>query len=100
MPPAQNITTGRRPLAATSRRRSSGAACCFAAVAISDSLSPVSRLISPLIVRRWRTASTMSPVPASPFERIIAAPSPTRRSASPRLVAPQTNGTLNGHLSM
>ncbi len=42
----------------------------------------------------------MSPVPASPLERIIAAPSPMRRSASPRFVAPQTNGTLNGHLSM
>ena len=50
--------------------------------------------------RMWRTASTMSPVPASPFERIIAAPSPMRRRASPRLVAPQTNGTLNAHLSM
>ena len=36
----------------------------------------------------------MSPVPASPLERIIAAPSPIRRSASPRLVAPHTNGTL------
>ena len=48
----------------------------------------------------WRTASTMSPVPASPLERIIAAPSPMRRSASPRLVAPHTNGTLKAHLSM
>ena len=42
----------------------------------------------------------MSPVPASPLERIIAAPSPIRLSASPRLVAPHTNGTLNAHLSM
>ena len=48
----------------------------------------------------WRTASTMSPVPASPLERIIAAPSPIRRSASPRLVAPHTNGILKAHLSM
>ena len=48
----------------------------------------------------WRTASTMSPVPASPLERIIAAPSPMRRSASPRFVAPQTNGTEYSHLSM
>src|SRR3712207_5139630 len=47
-----------------------------------------------------RTASTTLPVPASPFDRIMAAPSPTRRSASPRLVAPQTNGTSNAHLSM
>ena len=35
-----------------------------------------------------------------PCERIIAAPSAIRRSASPRLVAPQTNGTLKAHLSM
>ena len=48
----------------------------------------------------WRTASTTLPVPASPFERIMAAPSPIRRSASPRLVAPQTKGTWNAHLSM
>jgi hypothetical protein len=52
------------------------------------------------MARMWRTASTMSPVPASPLERIIAAPSPIRRSASPRLVAPHTKGTLNAHLSM
>ena len=48
--------------------------------------------MSPRIERRWRTASTMLPVPASPFERIMAAPSLMRRSASPRLVAPHTNG--------
>ncbi len=53
-----------------------------------------------VISRRWRTASTMLPVPASPLERIIAAPSPIRRSASPRLVAPQTNGTSKESLSM
>ena len=58
------------------------------------------RRISPVMRRMWRTASTMSPVPASPLERIIAAPSPIRRRASPRLVAPQTNGTLKAHLSM
>ncbi len=46
------------------------------------------------------TASTTLPVPASPFERIMQAPSLMRRSASPRLVAPQTKGTVNGHLSM
>jgi hypothetical protein len=49
--------------------------------------------MSPRIERRWRTASTMLPVPASPLERIMHAPSPMRRSASPRLVAPHTNGT-------
>ena len=36
----------------------------------------------------------MLPVPASPFERIMHAPSEMRRSASPRLVAPHTNGTV------
>ena len=41
----------------------------------------------------------MLPVPASPFERIMHAPSLMRRSASPRLVAPHTNGTVNAHLS-
>ena len=48
--------------------------------------------MSPRIERRCRTASTMLPVPASPFERIRHAPSAMRRSASPRLVAPHTNG--------
>ena len=56
--------------------------------------------MSPRIDRRCRTASTMLPVPASPFERMSAAPSEMRRSASPRFVAPQTNGTANAHLSM
>ncbi len=41
-----------------------------------------------------------SPVPASPLERIMAAPSEIRRSASPRFVAPHTNGTVKAHLSM
>ena len=48
----------------------------------------------------WVVALETLPVPASPLERIIAAPSVIRRSASPRLVAPQTNGTVNSHLSM
>ena len=56
--------------------------------------------MSPMIERRWRTASTMLPVPASPLERIIAAPSEMRRSASPRFVAPHTNGTSKANLSM
>ena len=59
-----------------------------------------SRRISPRMVRMWVTALETSPVPASPLERIIAAPSVIRRSASPRLVAPHTNGTVNAHLSM
>ena len=53
----------------------------------------------PKTERMCVTALTMSPVPASPFVRIIAAPSAMRRSASPRFVAPQTNGTVNLHLS-
>ena len=80
--------------------RSKGAPCSLAAVMSSISLSVPRRLISPVIERRWRTASTMSPVPASPLERIMAAPSPMRRSASPRLVAPHTNGMRKAHLSM
>ena len=100
IPPAQNSTTGSLPSRATWRTRSSDAWCSLAAVASSASSITPSRLISPLMRRMWRTASTMSPVPASPLERIIAAPSAIRRSASPRLVAPHTNGTLNCHLSM
>ena len=56
--------------------------------------------MSPKTARMWRTALTMSPVPASPFVRIIAAPSLRRRSASPRFRQPHTNGTRNAHLSM
>ena len=52
------------------------------------------------MLRRWRTAWTMSPVPASPLERIMAAPSPIRRRASPSEVAPHTNGIVKRHLSM
>ena len=52
------------------------------------------------IARMWRTASTTLPVPASPLERIIAAPSEMRRRASPRSVAPQTNGIVKACLSM
>ena len=52
-----------------------------------------------LTARRWRTASTTLPVPASPLVRISAAPSPIRRSASPRSRQPQTNGTLKACLS-
>src|SRR5215211_7768555 len=100
MPPAQNSTTGSLPSRATWRTRSSGAWCSLAAVASWASSITVSALISPVMRRMWRTASTMSPVPASPLERIMAAPSAIRRSASPRLVAPHTNGTLKFHLSM
>ena len=66
----------------------------LAIVICSSGGATVRRRIASVIARRWRTASTMLPVPGSPFERIIAAPSPIRRSASPRSRAPQTNGTL------
>ena len=56
--------------------------------------------MSPAICRMWRVASTTLPVPASPLDLIIAAPSEIRRSASPRSVAPHTKGTVKGHLSM
>src|SRR3984893_6447030 len=49
--------------------------------------------------RMWRTASTILPEPASPLLRIMAAPSPMRRSASPRSRQPQTKGTLKANLS-
>ena len=40
------------------------------------------------------------PVPACPLVLIIAAPSDILRRASPRSLAPHTNGTLNLCLSM
>ena len=52
------------------------------------------------MVRMCLVASETSPVPASPLERIMAAPSVMRRSASPSVVAPQTKGTVKPHLSM
>ena len=45
-------------------------------------------------------ASTMFPVPASPFVLSIAAPSAIRRSASPRFLHPHTKGTLKLFLLM
>ena len=72
----------------------------MAATYSSSSAIVCSRRISPRILRMWVVAFETSPVPASPLERIIAAPSVMRRSASPRLVAPHTNGTVNAHLSM
>ena len=100
MPPAQNSGTGSHPVAATSCTRGSGAARRLAQSNSSAESAWVSRRMSPTMERRWRTASTMLPVPASPFERIRQAPSLMRRSASPRLVAPHTKGTVKAHLSM
>ena len=50
--------------------------------------------------RICRTASTISPVPASPLVRIIADPSLMRRNASPKLRHPDTKGVLKLRFSM
>ena len=94
-PPAAKFTTGSLPAFATWRTSSSGAPRSRAIDTSSSSRAPWSFAIWELMVRRWRTASTTLPVPASPFVRIIAAPSAIRRRASPRSRAPQTNGTVN-----
>src|SRR5579884_2713797 len=100
MPPAEKFGTGSLPCSATYCTSSRGA-CSFLASATSSSRpSTVSCFISFTMVRMCRTASTMFPEPASPLVRIIAAPSAIRRSASPRLRAPHTNGTLKSRLSM
>ncbi len=98
-PPAVNSTTGSLPAAATSATSSYGACRSLAALKSSSGDSPASLRISDRIERMCRVASTTFPVPASPLDLIIAAPSVIRRSASPRLVAPHTNGTVNSHLS-
>ncbi|SKY44550.1 Uncharacterised protein [Mycobacteroides abscessus subsp. abscessus] len=100
IPPAVNRVTGSLPALATSTTRSYGACNSFAATYNSSFGSEVRRRISSRILRMWVVAFETSPVPASPLERIIAAPSVMRRSASPRLVAPHTNGTVNANLSM
>ena len=72
----------------------------FASSYSSSSAMPATARIWLMIRRMWRTACTMSPVPGSPFVRIIVAPSAMRRSASPKSRAPHTNGTANAFLSM
>ena len=101
IPPATKLTTGSRPqLGDLLDDARSGACRSLAATNSSSSRIPWSRRIPASTSRSWRTASTTLPVPASPFVRIIAAPSVIRRSASPRLRQPHTNGTLNACLSM
>lgn len=94
-PPAEKLTTGRRPASAVCLTSAKGAWIDLAKVNISSSSIVLSCRISLSSVRAWRTASTTSPVPASPLVRIMAAPSAIRRSASPRLRQPQTKGTLS-----
>src|SRR5918999_826697 len=74
-PPAEKFTTGSLPSSATLRASSSGARSSFAVDASSAGSIEPSRLIPAWIARMCRTASTTLPVPASPFVRIIAAPS-------------------------
>mmetsp|Transcript_73521 Transcript_73521/g.162371 ORF Transcript_73521/g.162371 Transcript_73521/m.162371 type:complete len:275 (-) Transcript_73521:16-840(-) len=93
-PPAAKFTTGNLPVFFTCCRRSMGAPMSFAKVKSSSSSIICTMRISLCKVRIWRTASTTSPVPASPFVRIMLAPSAMRRSASPRLRQPHTKGTL------
>src|ERR1700722_11057009 len=100
MPPAQKSGTGSLPVSDTSCTSGSGACSSLANENSSFASADWSRRIWALIVRRCRTASTTLPVPASPFERIKHAPSPIRRRASPKFVAPHTKGTVKPHLSM
>src|SRR6266545_2492020 len=99
-PPAAKFTTGNLPAAATSRTSSTGAPSSLAAETYCSGRRLWSQPVWRSIVRWCRTASTTLPVPASPLVRIMAAPSASRRRASPRSRAPQTNGTVNAHLSM
>ncbi len=94
-PPAEKFTTGSLPVRAISRTSSYGAPRFFASVINSSSGSVCKRRMPSIIARICRTASMTLPVPASPLVRIIAAPSPMRRNASPRSRAPHTNGTAN-----
>ena len=100
MPPAEKFGTGSLPAFATHRTRSYGAPRFLASVISSSGPSMVRRRTPEMTARMWRTASTILPEPASPLVRIIAAPSPIRRSASPRSRQPQTNGMRNANLSM
>ena len=77
MPPAQKSTTGSFWSRATWRTRSSGDCRSVAAVAgWVASRRPSRRIYRCRMERRWRAASArcLGPVPASPLERIIAAP--------------------------
>src|SRR5437867_2053975 len=100
IPPAEKFGTGSLPACATQRTRSYGAPRFLASVMSSSGDRTVSRRMPDTIARMCRTASTMLPEPASPLVRIMAAPSPMRRSASPRSRQPHTNGTRNANLSM
>src|ERR1700730_7247169 len=93
IPPAEKFGTGNLPVFEICRISSSGAPSSLAACISSSSRSVVSFFIWLTMVRMCRTASTTLPEPASALVRIMAAPSAIRRSASPRLRAPQTNGT-------
>src|SRR5437588_442709 len=88
------------PRVRVSGTSSYGAPSSLATVISSSSGAAWSARMPSITARMWRTASTTFPVPASPFVRIIAAPSPIRRSASPRSRQPHTNGILKMCLLM
>jgi pyridoxal 5'-phosphate synthase pdxS subunit len=71
-----------------------GAPIFFASATISSLSNLVTRLMSVITVLICRTASTIFPLPASPFVLIIAAPSAILRRASPKFLHPLTKGIL------
>ena len=98
-PPAAKFTTGSLPSSLVSCTKLSGTRMASASAASSLGDMVFRAAMSEETVLQWRTASTTSPVPASPFVRIMAAPSFMRRRASPRLRQPQTKGVRKGDLS-
>ena len=72
----------------------------LAATKSSSSSMFISLRMSLLTALACLIASTILPVPASPFVLSIAAPSAIRRRASPRFLQPHTNGTLKLFLLM
>ena len=83
IPPAQNITTGRRPSRATERTSSSGAASSFAALASSSSRSAVQA--ADLAADRPQVADRLDDVAgARPRPWSGSSPRPRRSAAAPR----------------
>ena len=100
MPPAAKFTTGNFLSFFISFSTSYGAENSFARD-ISWFLSlEIILFIPSVMLLICLTASITFPVPASPFVRIIAAPSPILLQASPIFVAPLTNGVLISCLSI
>ena len=98
-PPAAKFNTGKRPYSRIARSTSIGAPNSLLAVINSASSKFKIYSTSLLTCLICLTASTIFPVPGSPFVRSIVAPSPSRRVASPKFLHPQTNGVSYDHLS-